>query len=142
MFSIETYTDDHFAAVDALWREAFPNDNAWNAATVSIPEKLKLQPNLLFVAIETGSVVGSVMAGYDGHRGWISRAAVRKSSRRRGIGQALIGEAERRLAALGCIKVNLQVVASNASVVGFYQALGYEVEPRVSMGKHLRGSGV
>jgi ribosomal protein S18 acetylase RimI-like enzyme len=138
MFAIVTYTDGHFDGVDALWREAFPNDGAWNAATISIPEKQKIQPDLLLVAIESGVVVGSVMAGYDGHRGWISRVAVLQSHRRQGIGEALIREAERRLAALGCIKINLQVVASNAGVLGFYRSLGYDVEERISMSKHLK----
>lgn len=137
MFSIVTYADGHFDGVDALWRDAFPNDTAWNAAKISIPEKLKIQPDLLLVAVESGSVVGSIMAGYDGHRGWISRIAVLESCRRQGIGEALIREAEKRLAALGCIKVNLQVVASNAIVLGFYQSLGYQVEERVSMSKRL-----
>jgi len=137
MLSTITYTDAHFDGVDALWREAFPNDASWNVANISIPEKLKVQPDLLMVAVEDGLVVGSVMAGYDGHRGWISRIAVLKSRRRQGIGEALIQEAERRLAAQGCIKVNLQVVAANTAVLGFYQSLGYQVEERVSMSKHL-----
>jgi ribosomal protein S18 acetylase RimI-like enzyme len=137
MFTIITYADEHFDGVDALWRDAFPNDTPWNVAKISIPEKLKVQPELLLVAIESSVVVGSIMAGYDGHRGWISRIAVLTSSRRQGIGEALIQEAEKRLAALGCIKVNLQVVASNATVLGFYQSLGYYVEERVSMSKRL-----
>lgn len=137
MFSIISYTNAHFGGVDALWREAFPNDAAWNVAKISIPEKLRVQPDLLLVAAEAGLVVGSIMAGYDGHRGWISRIAVLKSRQRQGIGEALIQEAEKRLAAQGCIKVNLQVVASNAAVLGFYQSLGYSVEERISMSKHL-----
>jgi ribosomal protein S18 acetylase RimI-like enzyme len=142
MFSIVTYNEDHFDGVDALWRDAFPNDNAWNIAKTSIPEKLKIQPNLLLVAIESGFVVGSIMAGYDGHRGWISRIAVLTQNRRQGIGEALIEEAEKRLSAMGCIKVNLQVVASNATVLGFYQRLGYQVEERVSMSKRLSSTSV
>ena len=136
-FSIVTYTNSHFTGVDTLWREAFPNDTAWNAAHISIPEKLRVQPDLLLVAVEGDHVVGSVMAGYDGHRGWISRIAVLRSHRLAGIGQALIEEAEKRLAALGCIKINLQVVGSNASVLGFYEKAGYEVEERVSMSKRI-----
>jgi ribosomal protein S18 acetylase RimI-like enzyme len=137
MFSIITFTDAHFDGVDALWREAFPNDASWNVANKSIPEKLRVQPDLLLVAVETKLVVGSIMAGYDGHRGWISRIAVLKSRQRLGIGAALIQEAEKRLAALGCVKVNLQVVASNAVVLGFYRSLGYSVEERISLSKHL-----
>jgi ribosomal protein S18 acetylase RimI-like enzyme len=136
-YSITTYNESHFDGVDALWREAFPNDSAWNAARISIPEKLKVQPDLLLVAVEGDHVVGSVMAGYDGHRGWISRIAVLRSHRLTGIGQALIQEAERRLAALGCIKINLQVVGLNAAVLGFYQKAGYDIEERVSMSKRI-----
>jgi ribosomal protein S18 acetylase RimI-like enzyme len=91
----------------------------------------------MLVALDGVLVVGSVMAGYDGHRGWISRIAVLRTHRRKGIGNALLSEAERRLAALGCIKVNLQVLETNSAVVRFYEEAGYEIEPRVSMSKHL-----
>lgn len=84
-----------------------------------------------------GRAAGSIMAGYDGHRGWISRIAVLQSHRQKGIGEALVQEAERRLAALGCLKINLQVIASNSAVLGFYRKCGYEVEERVSMSKLL-----
>jgi ribosomal protein S18 acetylase RimI-like enzyme len=100
MFSILNYADRHFDGVAALWTEAFPNDASWNSAFISIPEKLRVQPDLLLVAVESDRVVGSIMAGYDGHRGWISRIAVLKSDRLTGIGQALVQEAEKRLADL------------------------------------------
>jgi ribosomal protein S18 acetylase RimI-like enzyme len=135
MISIANYRCEHFAGVDALWKEAFPHDMAWNIAAVAIPEKMRFQPGLMLVALDEAVVVGSVMAGYDGHRGWISRIAVLHSHRRKGIGETLIGEAEKRLLALGCIKINLQVVAGNAEVVGFYRRLGYQVEDRISMSK-------
>lgn len=77
------------------------------------------------------------MAGYDGHRGWLYAVAVLKSHQRQGIGRALIQEAERRLAALGCSKINLQIRASNRGVTKFYAGLGYAVEDRVSMGKRI-----
>ncbi len=137
MFSIIEYAGAHFDGVDALWRDAFPNDAPWNTAHISIPEKLRYQPNLFLVALESGQVAGSIMAGYDGHRGWISRIAVLQSHRQKGIGEALVQEAERRLAALGCLKINLQVIASNSAVLGFYRKCGYEVEERVSMSKLL-----
>jgi ribosomal protein S18 acetylase RimI-like enzyme len=86
-------------------------------------------------------VVGSVMGGYDGHRGWIYALAVKPSHRRRGIASALMHAIERRLAAAGCGKLNLQVRASNSAVIAFYEALGFAVEARVSMGKRLDGSG-
>jgi ribosomal protein S18 acetylase RimI-like enzyme len=134
---ISEYRDQHFAGVEALWQEAFPNDVPWNRASAAIAEKMRFQPNLMLVALEGPLVVGSVMAGYEGHRGWISRIAVLRAHRHKTIGRALLSEAERRLAALGCIKINLQVVESNAAVVGFYEEAGYAIEPRVSMSKRL-----
>ena len=104
---------------------------------MAIPAKLRVQPDLLLVAVDAGEVAGTAMAGYDGHRGWLYSIAVRRSHRRAGVGTLLVREAERRLAELGCTKVNLQVRAENAAVAGFYRALGYEVEERVSMGKRL-----
>jgi ribosomal protein S18 acetylase RimI-like enzyme len=137
MFVISAYSDIHFDGVGSLWREAFPNDSPWNIASLAVPEKLRVQPDLLLVALDGDQVVGSIMAGYDGHRGWISRIAVRRSHRLKHIGRALITEAEQRLSSLGCVKINLQVVSSNASVLGFYRSLGYEVEERVSMAKRI-----
>jgi ribosomal protein S18 acetylase RimI-like enzyme len=135
--SIVTYQESHFDGVRLLWQEAFPNDPPWNAAEVAIPAKLKIQPDLFLVAIEQTLVAGSIMAGYDGHRGWLYAVAVLRSYQKHGLGRALVKEAEERLRAIGCKKINLQVRASNTTVIEFYRSLGYEVEERVSMGKRM-----
>jgi ribosomal protein S18 acetylase RimI-like enzyme len=134
---ISEYRDEHFVGVEAPWQEAFPNDAPWNKASTAIAEKMRFQPDLMLVALEGPLLVGSVMAGYEGHRGWISRIAVLRAHRHRRIGQALLLEAERRLAALGCTKINLQVLETNSAVVRFYEEAGYDIEPRVSMSKRL-----
>ncbi len=137
MPTISEFRDEHFAGVEALWQEAFPNDAPWNKASTAIAEKMRFQPDLMLVALEGPLVVGSVMAGYEGHRGWISRIAVLQAHRHKRIGRALLLEAERRLAALGCVKINLQVLETNSAVVRFYEEAGYEIEPRISMSKLL-----
>lgn len=134
---ILVYRDEYFDGVKSLWLEAFPDDPPWNAAEVAIPAKVKAQPELFVLAVDGNEVAGSIMAGYDGHRGWIYAVAVRTNYRSSGLGSKLIGEAERRLEALGCVKINLQVRADNAAVVAFYQSLGYDIEERISMGKRL-----
>ena len=138
MIVVTRYQDYHLEGVAALWREAFPSDTPWNLADVAIPEKVRFQPELFLVAMEASVVVGSVMAGYEGHRGWISRIAVLQAHRAKGIGRELLKQAESRLVAIGCIKVNLQVVAANASTTEFYAQAGYSVEERISMSKLLR----
>ena len=138
MLSIVTYQHNHFDSVRLLWREVFPNDPPWNAAEFAIPTKLKIQPELFLVATDQSAVVGSIMAGYDGHRGWLYAVAVLQSHQRQGVGAALVRAAETRLRAMGCAKINLQVRSSNIAVVSFYRSLGYEIEQRVSMGKRLQ----
>ncbi len=82
-------------------------------------------------------MIGTVMGGYDGHRGWVYSLAVDERERHRGIGTALVEKIEQSLKALGCLKVNLQVVGSNSIVVDFYEKRGFSVEDRISMGKRL-----
>jgi ribosomal protein S18 acetylase RimI-like enzyme len=134
---IRRYEASDFNGVKALWEEAFPNDPPWNRAEVAIPAKIAFQPDLLLLAVEDDRVIGSIMAGYDGHRGWLYSVAVRYDVRRNGVGTALVRQAEQALRALGCGKINLQVRAMNEGVVTFYEGLGYVVEERVGMGRRL-----
>lgn len=129
---------DHDAVV-ALWSEVFAGDPPRNAPPVMIRRKLAVQPELFLVATRDGQVIGTVMAGYDGVRGWIHHLAVHPSARRTGVASRLMAHAERALGALGCPKVNLQVRADNVAVTALYRRLGYRIEERVSMGKTLDG---
>ena len=139
MMRIVPYSDRHFGGVDALWRSVFPNDPPWNRAEVAVPGKLAVQPELFLVAEDADQVIGTAMAGYDGHRGWLYTVAVSPDFQRKGIGSALLAEAERRLAVMGCGKINLQIRAGNEAVAAFYRRCGYVVEERISMGKRLIG---
>jgi ribosomal protein S18 acetylase RimI-like enzyme len=81
--------------------------------------------------------VGTIMAGYDGHRGWLYSVAVDPIKRLNGLGSSLVQHAEKALAQLGCLKVKLQILKVNESTAAFYKALGYSIEPNISMGKLL-----
>jgi ribosomal protein S18 acetylase RimI-like enzyme len=132
-------TPDEPAVVD-LWSRVFPDDRPWNAAAAIVARKLAQADGLFFVATRNDAVVGAVIAGYDGQRGWIHHLAVDPSARRRGVGRALVARAEAGLATRGCPKVNLQLLESNREVIAFYERLGFAMEPRVSMGKALAPS--
>ena len=134
---IRSYSESDEAAVAKLWREVFPGSPSWNHPETNIQRKLAVQCELFLVATIDSKIVGTAMAGYDGHRGWVYYVAVSPRHRRQGIGTALMKRAEEELAKLGCPKLNLQVRASNEEVVAFYRKLGYEIEERVSMGKRL-----
>ena len=108
-----------------------------NDPDADIDRKLHRDPEGLLVLEIDGRVSGTVMVGYEGHRGWINYLAVHPAIRRQGLGTTLMGAAESRLRELGCPKVNLQVRRSNRSVLAFYRSLGYNVDDVVSMGKRL-----
>lgn len=123
--------------VTALWTIVFPDDPPHNEPAKVIGAKLAVDDRLFFVAVDRGGVVGTIMAGYDGHRGWLYSVAVSPAHSGKGIGRGLVNHALTALKGLGCVKVNLQVRATNRCVVAFYEALGFTIEQRVSMGKLL-----
>jgi ribosomal protein S18 acetylase RimI-like enzyme len=137
---IRPYQETDEAAVASLWREVFPDSPPWNHPETDIKRKLSVQRELFFVAMDDAKPIGTAMAGFDGHRGWVHLVAVHPSHRGRGIGRALMTRVEHELQRIGCSKLNLQVRASNRGVISFYERLGYMVEERVSMAKRLTAS--
>lgn len=127
----------HRHSVIELWQTSFGYETAHNAPGLAIDKKLAVADGLFFVAMAGNSVIGTVLAGYDGHRGWLYSVAVHPSHRRQGVGVALVRHAEAALTARGCMKINLQLVSTNESVRAFYECLGYVTEPRISMGKRI-----
>ena len=124
-------------AVIALWQETGLT-RSWNNPHLDIQRKLSVQPELFLVATDdAGDVVGTVMAGYDGHRGWMYYLASDPARRGSGIGRELVTAAEGKLLELGCPKVQLMVRPDNTAVLGFYDALGYERFDTITTGKRL-----
>ena len=109
----------------------------WNNPHRDIERKLKVQADLFLVGCRDGRIIATVMAGYDGHRGWINYLAVHPPHRRTGIGKRMMDEAEVRLRAAGCPKINLQVRSTNTGVIEFYKRIGFSVDDVVSLGKRL-----
>lgn len=136
--TIVPYDDTvHRGPVADLWRSVFGYDAPHNRPERAIDKKLAVDDGLFFVALCEAVVTGTVMAGYDGHRGWIYALAVTPEYRGRGIGSMLLTHAEGQLFRRGCMKINLQIVEGNAAVKTFYLGSGYAVEARISMGKRL-----
>ena len=133
---IRPFREADEAQVVALWR-ACGLTRPWNDPHRDIARKLAMQRELFLVGEEGGRIVASVMAGYEGHRGWVNYLAVDPGRRRAGLGARLMQRVEELLLAQGCPKINLQVRASNAEVLAFYRALGYAQDEVVAMGKRL-----
>jgi 2-phosphosulfolactate phosphatase len=134
---IRPYRESDQAGVVVLWDVVFPDSQPHNAPIPNIERKLRVQRDLFLVARLEGRVVGSVMAGFDGHRGWVYYLASLPELRGRGIGRALMEAAEQALRRRGCTKLNLQVRDTNLGVIAFYEKLGYALEERASLAKRL-----
>jgi ribosomal protein S18 acetylase RimI-like enzyme len=134
--AVRAFRDSDREAVVELWRRC-ELLRPWNDPDRDIDRKLALEDDLLLVAEGADGVVGSVMVGYEGHRGWLNYLAVDPDRRGRGIGRALVAAGEARLRALGCPKVNLQVRRTNIDAAGFYRSLGFVDDDVVSLGKRL-----
>ncbi len=127
----------HRERVIRLWETTFGYETAHNRPGLAIDKKLANGDDLFFVAVDNDVLVGTVMAGYDGHRGWIYSLAVSPTRRREGIASRLMAHAEQALTEKGCVKINLQVLEGNDAAVQFYSTLGYAVEKRIHMGKRI-----
>ncbi len=128
---------NHRHQVISLWKAVFGYETSHNAPDIVIDKKIDFNDGLFFVALENDNVIGTVMAGYDGHRGWIYSIAVSPDYRKSGLGSALLSFAEERLSEKGCMKINLQIMEENEPVEAFYISNGYKTEKRISMGKRL-----
>lgn len=113
----------------------------WNDPYRDIDRKLTWDGPNLVVLEDADELIGSVMVGYEGHRGWVNYLAVHPGHQRQGLGRLLMDEAERRLRELGCAKVNLQIRTSNEAAAEFYRCIGYAVDDVVSMGRRLEDDG-
>jgi ribosomal protein S18 acetylase RimI-like enzyme len=133
---IRPYEPSDEELVIKLWCQCSLVTSA-NNPRLDITRKCQVNPELFLVAVLDEKIVGTCMAGYEGHRGWINYLAVAPASQRQGIARQLMETAERNLAALGCPKINLQVRETNTGVIAFYRTLGFAQDPVVSMGKRL-----
>ena len=122
--------------VIALWRccgLVVPH----NDPVADIQRKLAVSPELFLVGIVDEKPVATVMAGYEGHRGWINYLAIEPSLQRLGHGRQIMEQAERLLRDRGCPKINIQIRATNRAVVEFYRRLGFQIDDVLCMGKRL-----
>lgn len=134
---VRPYSEEDRQEVVSIWETTFANDPPWNEPNLVIDTKLLVQPDLFIVYELEGTVVGTVIAGFDGFRGWIHHVAVEPKCQGLGISRKLIEAAESGLRKLGCRKINLQVRAENTLAAKKYRKMGFREEQRISMGKLL-----
>jgi ribosomal protein S18 acetylase RimI-like enzyme len=134
--TIRAYLEADEAEVVALWT-ACGLVRPSNDPRKDIARKLAVQRDLFLVGIVGDRIVATVMAGYDGHRGWVNYLAVDPESRRHGLARSMMAAVEERLRRLGCAKINLQIRTDNRDAIAFYQRIGFGEDAVLSMGKRL-----
>lgn len=131
------YDNKYQEALVDLWRKC-GLVTPQNDPVEDIQKKLDFQSDLFFLALVEEKLVGSVMVGYEGHRGWINYLAVLPEHQKQGYGRSLVEKAIEELQKLGCLKVNLQVRKTNLPAVEFYKHLGFKEDNVTSLGLRLR----
>ncbi|TLD70278.1 GNAT family acetyltransferase [Phragmitibacter flavus] len=136
--NIRTYNPSDENAVIHLW-ELCGLIAPQNNPQLDIQRKLADSPDLFLVGTHdyNNEIVATVMAGYDGHRGWINYLAVAPHLQKTGYGRQIMDHAETLLRELGCPKINLQVRSTNQQVIDFYQRIGFTFDDVQTMGKRL-----
>jgi len=136
MIRLREFTFDDYDVVYALWQDSAPGIGLSRSDTrAEIAKKLQRDPDLFLVAEDDGTIIGTVIGGYDGRRGLIYHLAVARAYRGRGIGTMLMNEVERRLRAKGCLRAYLLVKRGNEQVVEFYRQRGWETMDVTLMAK-------
>jgi ribosomal protein S18 acetylase RimI-like enzyme len=133
---IRVFRQEDFEEVVTLW-ERCDLLRPWNDPEMDIERKMNHDVSLFLVAEVNGEVVGTVMGGYDGHRGSAYYLGVHPEYRGRGIANALLNRLEKKLIARGCPKIQIMVREDNDVVLGMYERLGYEHADVLTLGKRL-----
>jgi ribosomal protein S18 acetylase RimI-like enzyme len=127
MTPIGDLAEDEIEDAVALW-EACGLTRPWNDPRADARLALAGPSSTILALRDAGRLVGSVMVGHDGHRGWVYYLAVSRAEQKRGLGAELMRAAEQWIIARGMPKLQLMVRADNAAAVGFYHAIGYQTE--------------
>jgi len=136
MMNIRPFKRDDQTAVIELWR-ACALVVPWNDPAKDIARKMKVDADLFLVGESDGEIVATVMGGYEGHRGWINYLAISPQHQRKGYGRKIMEFVERQIQLKGCPKINLQIRGTNTQATAFYQAIGYDIENAIGLGKRL-----
>ena len=135
-FRIRAYRLNDEQEVIQLWKRCglvVPQ----NDPEKDIARKIAVQPELFLIGVMADRIVATVMAGYEGHRGWINYLAVAPEFQGQGLARRLMDAVESKLRDLGCPKINLQVRETNTAVIEFYERIGFKIDHVVSLGKKL-----
>ncbi len=122
-----------YQAVTTLWAETESLSLRDADSQHNIQLYLERNKGLSFVAVDGSEIIGAVLVGTDGRRGYLQHLAVSSQYRGCGVGKRLINQATDSLAAIGISKTHLFVLSDNQAAQGFYVKLGWFLRDEVRM---------
>lgn len=134
---IELKVEDTSSAV-ALWTDSGLT-RPWNDPVVDFQRAVEGTTSAVLGCKRDNALIGTVMVGNDGHRGWVYYLAVAKLDQHNGVGSQLMRAAENWLRKSGAVKVQLMVRSENQSVLNFYRECGYETSDVKVLSRWLDG---
>ena len=124
---------DDLAVVLALWRRC----TGVVLSSADRPEELgrylDRNPGLSFVAEDAGQVVGALLCGHDGRRGYLHHLAVDPACRGRGIGRGLVAEAAAGLKRAGIRKCHIFILHDNPEGLSFWKHVGWKARADIGI---------
>jgi ribosomal protein S18 acetylase RimI-like enzyme len=139
--TVREFTMGDYEAAYALWKASEGIGLSEADTRENIALYLRRNPGQSFVAVEEGILVGAVLCGNDGRRGFLHHLAVAPSCRRKGAGRALIARALIALAAQGMRKCHIFVIGANEEGKRFWRRVGWEERTTlVVMSKDVAGT--
>lgn len=134
-------TIEDYEEVVRLWSEMEGVKLRDADSRAGIDKYLTRNPGLSFVATDTGQVIGTVMAGHDGKRGYIQHLAVSDRFRREGVASKLVSLCLDSLKAEGILKSHVMILRSNEIAKQFWRTLGWEPRSDIELYSFINGSG-
>jgi len=137
MIEIAPFDPRDYDEVMALWSQTEGLTLRDADSREAITRYLGRNPNLSFVARDQGRLVGVVLAGTDGRRGYLQHLAVAPSHRGQGLGRVLAERAVAALRPLGIEKCHLMVRQENAPARAFWERLGWSERGDIILMSHV-----
>ena len=134
---IRIATPSDVISIIEIWEEA-KLTRPWNNPNDDIKNALSTPTSTILLLCTLEQIIGTVMVGYDGHRGWIYYLAVKEKFQKRGYGKYLVKEAEQWLKSRNVPKINLMIRTGNEAVKQFYQSCKYKESEVIVMEKWLK----
>lgn len=129
MVKIRHLTIRDYEDLISLWeRSGLPYKPRGRDSRETLKAEIENSPNLYLGAFQGGDLVGSLIASFDGRKGWINRLAVAPEYRRRGIANLLVQAAEQALEAKGARVIGALILHANVPSLKFFEKRGYQTD--------------